>query len=126
MQPVRRDFSPDGEPQVDRSSYIVVTGLPASGKTTLGRQLASRLGVDFFDKDDYLEALFGSQAATEENRQMLSRQSDADFIADAREPRCRVGLSLAAARSGYTFRYAPGLDRHFGNLRYPGLLYVSA
>lgn len=37
---------------------VVVTGLPASGKTTLGRHIATSLGFGFLDKDEFLEDLF--------------------------------------------------------------------
>jgi len=37
--------------------YIILTGLPASGKSTLGRAVAAALGLPMLDKDDILEAL---------------------------------------------------------------------
>ncbi len=37
---------------------IVVSGLPASGKTTLGKEVARRLGIPFFSKDAIKERLF--------------------------------------------------------------------
>ena len=42
------------------SAYVVVSGLPGSGKTTLGRALASELGVPLLAKDTIKEALFDS------------------------------------------------------------------
>jgi hypothetical protein len=38
--------------------FIVVTGLPASGKSTVGVTVARALGLSLFDKDEILEALF--------------------------------------------------------------------
>ena len=35
---------------------IVLIGMPGCGKTTLGKMLAARLKVDFYDADDVLEA----------------------------------------------------------------------
>lgn len=56
---------------------IVVTGLPASGKTRVGQELAARLGWPFLDKDDVLEALYeGHTVTTMEERRKLSRLSD--------------------------------------------------
>lgn len=37
---------------------ILVSGMPASGKSTLAQQLAAELGVPFFSKDDFKEVLF--------------------------------------------------------------------
>jgi predicted kinase len=39
---------------------IIVTGPPASGKTTIGRPLAAALGLPYFSKDDIKESLFDS------------------------------------------------------------------
>src|SRR5258708_27729259 len=39
---------------------LIVTGAPASGKTTLGRQLAAALGLPYFSKDLFKESLFDS------------------------------------------------------------------
>lgn len=39
---------------------VVVTGPPAGGKTTLGRQLAADLGVPFVSKDAIKESLYDS------------------------------------------------------------------
>ena len=39
---------------------LIVTGAPASGKTTVGRQLAAALGLPYFSKDLFKESLFDS------------------------------------------------------------------
>ena len=59
---------------------IVVSGLPASGKTTVARELATRLHFDFLDKDDFLEALYERYGVFSwEHRKRLSRESDVSF-----------------------------------------------
>ncbi len=64
---------------------LVVSGLPASGKTALGRRVADRLGFAFLDKDDILERLFESHPQIDTVvRQKLSRESDQLFIEQAR------------------------------------------
>jgi AAA domain len=58
--------------------FVAVTGLPASGKSTLGRALSSELRLPFLDKDDILEALFGAfEVQSPDDRSHLSRASDA-------------------------------------------------
>lgn len=57
--------------------FVVVSGLPASGKTTLSRSLASALALSLIDKDDILEALFETLGVGDADwRQRLSRASD--------------------------------------------------
>lgn len=43
---------------------IALIGLPGSGKTTVGKQLAKRLRVPFVDSDHVLEDAFGSSIRT--------------------------------------------------------------
>jgi adenylylsulfate kinase-like enzyme len=65
---------------------ILVTGLPASGKTTLGRRLAAALSWPYLDKDDFLEALFESQGVGDEQwRRRLSIEADKQFETTALE-----------------------------------------
>ena len=44
---------------------LVICGLPATGKTTLGRRLAADLGLPFFSKDDLKETLFDALGAAD-------------------------------------------------------------
>jgi len=65
-------------------AFVVISGLPGSGKTTLGRTLAARLGLAFIDKDDILERLFASRGGGDaEWRRALSRDSDALLQSEA-------------------------------------------
>jgi hypothetical protein len=57
--------------------FVVVSGLPASGKSTLSRRLAPALGLLLLDKDDILEGLFETLGIGDTDwRQRLSRASD--------------------------------------------------
>jgi predicted kinase len=56
---------------------IVVTGLPATGKTTLARELASRLRVPLLAKDAIKEPLLSTLGASD--RAQSRRLSDASF-----------------------------------------------
>lgn len=55
-------------------TFVVISGLPASGKTTIGQALARCLDVDHLDKDVFLEALFGREEIIDlDRRRTLSR-----------------------------------------------------
>ena len=63
---------------------VILTGHPASGKSTLGRDLAACLSFAFLDKDDFLEGLYATHDVQDwDDRKALSRQSDALFRAAA-------------------------------------------
>ncbi len=67
-------------------AFVVVSGLPASGKTTLARELAVRLGWPHLDKDAMLESLFEADDAPDlDRRRALSREADVAFEAAAVE-----------------------------------------
>jgi glucokinase len=57
--------------------FVVVSGLPGSGKTTLARCLAPMLNLPVIDKDDILERLLETRGIGDVAwRRALSRESD--------------------------------------------------
>jgi gluconate kinase len=61
-------------------SFVVMSGLPASGKSTLGRRLSVAFGLPMIDKDDLLEQRFDSETLVlPAERARLSRLADVDF-----------------------------------------------
>ncbi|MHB9861870.1 AAA family ATPase [Streptomyces sp. YIM S03343] len=57
--------------------FVIVSGLPTSGKSTLSRRLADQLGWPRIDKDAIMEALFDSLGVGDHTwRHRLSRAGD--------------------------------------------------
>ncbi len=73
---------------------VIVSGVPASGKTTIARELAENLCFEFLDKDDFLEDLYEKHGVQSwEDRTRLSRQSDQLFQAAAQRAASAVLVS---------------------------------
>lgn len=71
--------------------FVIVSGLPVSGKTTLARVLAKQLNVEHLDKDEYLEELFmDCQVASLEQRKSLSRLADEKLKRHALQRRAAI------------------------------------
>lgn len=80
MIEVRREF---GRTRMAKH-FIVVSGLPSSGKSTLAQQWAKELDLPLLDKDHILERLFESKGLGDvEWRRKLSRESDLMLEAQA-------------------------------------------
>jgi hypothetical protein len=61
-------------------NYVIVTGIPASGKSTVGRTLAQALELPLLDKDEFLESIFRrAGVGNEEWRRKLSREADCEL-----------------------------------------------
>src|SRR5687768_9091063 len=57
--------------------FVVVTGLPASGKSTVGARVAEALALPLLDRDQILEALFEALGVGDAQwRTRLSRAAD--------------------------------------------------
>lgn len=79
----------------EASAYVFLSGLPATGTTTLGRKLAEELRLPLLDEYDILEGMFqGLGVADGAWRQPLSRASDDVLSAVARQSRGAVLTSF--------------------------------
>jgi len=102
--------------------FVVVSGLPGSGKTTLARELAPLLGLAFLDKDDILELLFDSKGTGDSGwREKLSRESDQIFQAETNASNGAVLVSFwhvpgMGPRSGTPIDWLRGLGGRLLNL----------
>lgn len=57
-----------------RNSAVSLVGLPGSGKSTIGRQLAGRLGLNFYDSDAIIERQLGCSI-----REFFEREGEPAF-----------------------------------------------
>jgi AAA domain len=76
----------DAQPRTDQVArpFVVVSGLPGSGKTTVARVLAPLLHLPLIDKDDILDQLYETRGiGNAEWRRALSRESDEILQHDA-------------------------------------------
>lgn len=79
----------------------MVSGLPGSGKTTVARELAARIGLPLLDKDDFLARLFDERGVGDAaRRRRLSRESDALLQAAAMESDGAVVCSFWRGAAG--------------------------
>ena len=130
------------------SRFVVVSGVPGSGKTTLARQLAPLLGLPLIDKDDILERLFDSNGLGDAAwRRTLSREADRELQAEATASAGAILVSFwhrpgMAADSGTPTAWLSGLtepkmnvhcvcppdlaaERFFRRTRHPGHLDIQ-
>jgi len=74
--------------------HLIISGIPASGKSTIARALSEALGLEMWDKDEILEDLFNKRGAGDAQwRTVLSR--DADEI--LREQVCQSDSSVVVS-----------------------------
>jgi len=74
MNPHSRHQSGPSTSPTAQPRRIVLTGFMGSGKTTVGPLIAARLGWDFLDVDDVIEAEAGATIA-----ELFARQDEAAF-----------------------------------------------
>ena len=95
---------------------LVLTGMPSSGKTTVGKLLAEKTGRAFFDSDDIIVEKLGMPIAEffEKNGEAAFRTAEAEVIAELSE------------KSGCVIATGGGAVLNDGNvrrLRHNGTLY---
>ena len=74
--------------------FVIVSGLPASGKSRLAQKVSNAIGLRLFDKDDFLEELFKKKGVGDtEWRRALSREADTLFQIAALESDCALLVS---------------------------------
>ncbi len=83
---------------------LVLVGLPGSGKSSVGRQLARRLGVAFTDSDTVIEQRIGEPIRSffEREGELRFRDIEQAVIADL----CATGEGVMATGGGAVLREA--------------------
>ena len=60
--------------------YVIISGVPASGKSTVARAIAHELALPVLDKDDFLESMFeGQDVGDTASRRAFSRTADQEL-----------------------------------------------
>src|SRR5262245_9047649 len=102
--------------------FVVVSGLPGSGKSCLSRRLAPVLGLPVIDKDDILDRLFDAKGVGDAAwRRALSRESDVLFRDEAQRSNGAFLVSFwrlpgMPADSGTLTDWLPELSNRIVNL----------
>ena len=100
---------------------VIVMGVTAAGKTTVGRLLAEQLGWEFADADDFhppsnVEKIRRGTALTDDDRKpwlACLRAAIIQWIAEGRN----VVLACSALKRSYRQELAPGPDVRFVYLK---------
>jgi shikimate kinase len=100
-----------------QNAVIVISGMPGSGKSTLGRSLSAALDVPYLDKDEILERLFEIRGIGDIAwRRELSRASDNELISSVQASNSVVVSSFwrapgTSAASGTAIEWLAELNR---------------
>src|SRR5579884_1470721 len=96
---------------------LIITGPPASGKTTLGRQVARGLGLPYLSKDLFKETLFDSLGWHDRDWSRRLGGASMALLFRSAEALLEAGQSLALESAFYLAWDTPQL-RALGD-RYP-------
>ncbi|HHX58762.1 MAG TPA: ATP-binding protein [Candidatus Moranbacteria bacterium] len=73
---------------------IIITGLPGTGKTTLGRKIATGLNLPLIAKDDFKEILFNSLGFSDRDWSKKIGRASYDLMYGVADSILRAGQSL--------------------------------
>ena len=90
---------------------IILIGMPSSGRSTLGRQLAARLGYAYLDTDDVIKRRNGCQL-----QDILDRDGMDVFKQREEEAVCSVQAAHTVIATGGSVVYSPRAMAHLHTL----------
>ena len=98
------------DPELHGKTNVVLIGMPGSGKTTLGRKLAQRLGKQFVDTDTLIESdqNMPIQAVVDRRGLSFMRDIEARILAD-------IALDNHVIATGGSAVYSRTAMQHLGN-----------
>lgn len=102
------------------NTNIILIGMPAAGKSTLGRDLALRLGWAFVDTDLLMEAWWGAPL-----QQIRDHLGLTDFLRAEAEQILRVHLNQCIIATGGSVVYSEAAMAHLQTLGHIVLLASS-
>jgi len=103
-----------------KKSNIVMIGMPASGKSTLGLALAEALGYTFVDVDRVIEAKTGKLL-----KEIIADQGDEGFIRVEEEINASLQLEKSVIAPGGSVIYGPKAMEHLKDIATVVYLKVS-
>ena len=103
-----------------KKSNIVMIGMPASGKSTLGLALAEALGYTFVDVDRVIEAKTGKLL-----KEIIAEQGDEGFIRVEEEINASLQLEKSVIAPGGSVIYGPKAMEHLKDIATVVYLKVS-
>ncbi len=90
---------------------IILIGMPSSGKSTIGKELAKRLGYAFLDTDDVIIQQNGCSL-----RDIISREGLDGFRRREEEACCSVSASRTVIATGGSAVYSDRAMQHMSKL----------
>lgn len=87
---------------VEPPLWVIVTGPPAAGKTTLARRIALDLGLPLFEKDAYKDALFADLGFGDKDWSRLIGISAINLLFFTADRMLQSGASLITESNFYT------------------------
>lgn len=109
-----------------RGCVIVITGAPASGKTTISRYLAKELGIPCIAKDDVKEILFDNLVVEGDNRKQQYGKGSVEVLFYFAQKLLETGCAFILEGNFDNYYSKPYFDELRYDYEYPVIQIVCA